>query len=44
METEERLSALEAKLREYDRLIEKLKVFAKLSPTGRLLLKAIGLS
>ena len=43
MDTDERLSKLEAKLAEYDRLIAKLKLFAKLSPTGRMLLKAVGL-
>jgi hypothetical protein len=44
MDTQERLSALEARLAEYDRLIEKLKAFARLSPAGRLLLKGMGLS
>lgn len=42
METEERLSKLEEKLAEYDKLIDRLKQFARLSPTGRALLKVLG--
>lgn len=43
MDTEERLSALERKLETYDALIAKLTVYAKLHPSGRLLLKVLGL-
>lgn len=42
MDTEERLTKLEAKLAEYDRLITALKAYAKLTPTGRILLKVLG--
>jgi len=42
MDTDERISQLEARLEEYDRLIARLKVFALLSKTGRVLLKVIG--
>jgi hypothetical protein len=43
MDTEERLSRLEAKLAEYDGLIARLKAYARLTPTGRILLKTLGL-
>jgi uncharacterized coiled-coil protein SlyX len=42
METDERISALEARLAEYDQLVARLKAFAALSRTGRMLLKVIG--
>lgn len=42
MDTEERLSRLEAKLAEYDRLIGALTAYARLTPVGRLLLKIVG--
>jgi hypothetical protein len=42
MDTEERLTELEAKLAEYDRLLERLKAYARLTPTGRLMLKVLG--
>jgi len=44
MTTDERLSLLERKLAEHDRLIAKLVAYAKLTPGGRLLLKALGVS
>jgi hypothetical protein len=43
METEERLTALEAKLAAYDTLVGRLIAFARTSAKGRLLLKALGL-
>jgi uncharacterized coiled-coil protein SlyX len=43
-DTEERLSKLEEKLAEYDRLIAGLKAYARLTPAGRVLLKALGAS
>jgi hypothetical protein len=43
METEERLSALERKIEQYEALIDKLRTIARLSPTGRMIVKALGL-
>jgi uncharacterized coiled-coil protein SlyX len=43
MTTDERLSQLEAKIAEYERLIGKLKEYARLTPGGRLMLKVLGL-
>lgn len=42
MDTEERLSQIETKLAEYERLIERLKAYARLTPTGRMFLKVLG--
>jgi hypothetical protein len=42
MDTDERLSKLEQRLDEYERLIERLKAYARLTPTGRVLLKVLG--
>ena len=42
MDTDERLSKLEEKLAEYDKLIARLKAYARLTPTGRILLKVLG--
>lgn len=44
MDTDERLSMLEGRLAEHDRLIARLKAYARLFPSGRVLLKALGLS
>jgi hypothetical protein len=44
MQTDERITALEKRLEEYDRLVARLKVYARITPTGRLLLKALGIS
>lgn len=44
METDERVAALEAKIAEHDRLIARLIAVAKLTPAGRVVLKAAGLS
>jgi hypothetical protein len=44
MDTEERLSALERKLEAYDRLTARLTAYARLTPTGRMLLKVLGVS
>lgn len=44
MDTDERLSRLEAKLVEYDRLVAGLKAYARLTPTGRMLLKVLGVT
>lgn len=43
MDTEERVALLEKRLAEHDRLIQKLVAIAKLTPAGRMLLKAVGL-
>jgi hypothetical protein len=43
MDTDERLSSLEERLEKYDRLVQKLVAFARLSPAGRLVLKGLGL-
>jgi hypothetical protein len=43
VDTEERLTALERKIEKYERMIAKLRTFAQLSPTGRMLIKALGL-
>lgn len=40
--TEERLSRIEAKVAEHESLIAKLKAYALLTPTGRMLLKILG--
>ena len=40
---EERVTFLEERLAHYDSLIARLAAYAKLTPTGRLLLKAVGL-
>lgn len=42
MDTDERISALEARLAEYDRLISRLIAYARLHPSGRLMLKMLG--
>ena len=44
MDTDERLSRLESRLAEYDRLISALKAYARLTAGGRLLLKSLGVS
>lgn len=44
MNTEERLSALETKLAEHEKLITKLRAYAVLTPGGRMILKVLGLS
>lgn len=41
MNTEERLSRLEEKMAEHETLIAKLKAYAALTPTGRMLLKIL---
>lgn len=43
MDTEERLSRIESRLAEHDRLIERLISYAKLTPAGRVVLKVLGL-
>jgi hypothetical protein len=43
MDTDERLSALEAKLAAHDELIGKLIKFAGLTPGGRYILKSLGI-
>lgn len=43
MDTEERLSRIESRLAEHDRLIERLINYAKLTPAGRVVLKVLGL-
>ena len=43
MDTDERITQLEKRLEKYDRLVEKLVAFARLSPAGRLVLKGLGL-
>jgi uncharacterized coiled-coil protein SlyX len=40
--TEQRLAVLEQKIAEHEKLIAKLKVYARLTAAGRALLKAIG--
>ena len=42
MDTDERLSRLESKLAEHDDLIQKLVIYAQLTPTGRMILKILG--
>lgn len=41
---EERVAWLELRLAHYDSLVAKLRAYARLTPTGRMLLKALGLS
>jgi hypothetical protein len=43
VDTEERLSSLEAKLAAHDELIGKLIKFAGLTPGGRYILKTLGI-
>jgi hypothetical protein len=43
VDTEERLNALERKIEHYERMIDKLRAIARLSPTGRMIVKALGL-
>lgn len=42
MTTDERVTALEKRLAEYDELIRRLTTLARVLPKGRLILKAIG--
>jgi uncharacterized coiled-coil protein SlyX len=44
MQTDERITALEERLAQYDALIAKLRAYARLTTTGRVLLKALGIS
>lgn len=44
MDTEERVSALERKVAEYDRIIAWLMVYARMTRAGRVFLKGLGLS
>jgi uncharacterized coiled-coil protein SlyX len=44
VDTEQRLSALEARLAAQEALIAKLRAYAALTPTGRAILKILGLS
>lgn len=43
MDTDERITALEARLDHYERIIGRLVQWASLTPKGRLILKALGL-
>lgn len=43
-DTDQRLSRLESRLAEHDRIITALKAYAKLHPAGRTLLKVLGLT
>jgi uncharacterized coiled-coil protein SlyX len=43
VDTDERLTALERKLAEHDTLIARLVAFARLTPKGRMILRALGL-
>lgn len=42
MTTDDRLAVLERKIAEHERLISVLKQYARLTPTGRALLKLMG--
>lgn len=42
MDTDERLSALEQKLADYDALVERLVAFARTTPKGRVVLALLG--
>jgi hypothetical protein len=42
MDSDERIALLEKKVSEHDKLIAKLVAYARLTPTGRMLLKALG--
>lgn len=42
MDTDERLSRLESRLAEHESLIQKLIMFAQLTPKGRFILKVLG--
>jgi hypothetical protein len=44
VDTDERLTRLESRLAEHDRLISMLKQYARMFPAGRALLKALGIS
>jgi uncharacterized coiled-coil protein SlyX len=43
-DTDERLSALETRLAELENVLDRLKKYARLTPTGRVLLKIVGAS
>jgi hypothetical protein len=43
MDIEDRLTALEQKQADLDRVLSKLVAFARLSPAGRIILKTLGL-
>jgi hypothetical protein len=44
MDTEERVTLLEQKLADHDRLIGKLIAYARLTPSGRMILALLGIS